>query len=69
MSVRRINPTTGIIEERSEFVDATSDGEWTPLVNEHGTNERINPETGVTEERAEVIDELVGNDWLRKNKA
>ena len=68
MSVRRINPETGVIEERSEFVDAVSDGEWKPLVDEHGTNERINPDTGVPEERGGVLDELVGNDWLPKNK-
>lgn len=35
MSVRRINRQTGVIEERHEFVDAISDGEWKPLVNEH----------------------------------
>ena len=38
MSVRRINPETGVIEERGEFVDAVSDGAWKSLVNEHGTN-------------------------------
>jgi hypothetical protein len=69
MSIRRINPETGIIEERSDFVEATSDGEWKPVVNEHGTNERINPDTGVTEERGTVLDDLVGNSWLPKNKA
>ena len=68
MSVRRIDPKTGVIEERSEFVDAVSDGEWKPLVNEHGTNERINPDTGVIEERGGVLDELVGNVWLPKTK-
>lgn len=68
MSVRRIHPETGVIEERSEFVDEVSEGEWKPLVNEHGTNERINPDTGVAEERGGVLDELVGNDWLPKNK-
>ena len=31
MSVRRINRETGVIEERSECVDAISDGEWKPL--------------------------------------
>ena len=69
MSVRRINPETGVIEERGEFVDAVSDGAWKSLVNEHGTNERINPDTGVIEERGGVLDELVGNDWLPKNNA
>jgi hypothetical protein len=69
MSVRRINPETGVIEERSDFEEPADDGEWKPLVNEHGTNERISPETGVTEERAEVLDGLVGNDWLPKNNA
>ena len=66
MSVRRINRDTGIIEERSEFLDQKSHGEWKPLVNEHGTHERINPDTGVAEERGELLDELVGNDWLSK---
>jgi hypothetical protein len=68
MSVRRINRETGLIEERSQFVDATSDGEWKPLVNEHGTNERINPDTGIIEERGALLDDLVGNDWLPKTK-
>ena len=68
MSVRRINPETGVIEERSDFVDSTSDGAWRPLVNEHGTNERINPDTGLTEERGALLDDLVGNGWLPKNK-
>jgi hypothetical protein len=68
MSIRRINPETGVIEERRDFVDSTSDSEWTPLVNEHGTNERINPATGLTEERGALLDDLVGNDWLPKNK-
>ena len=68
MSVRRINRETGVIEERSDFAGATTNGEWKPLVNEHGTNERINPHTGVTEERAEVLDDLVGNDWLPKTE-
>ena len=68
MSVRRINQETGLIEERSQFVDATSDGEWKPLINEHGTNERINPDTGIIEERGALLDDLVGNDWLPKSK-
>ena len=68
MSVRRINPDTGVIEERREPIDLVSDGEWKPLVNEHGTNERINPDTGLTEERGALLDDLVGNDWLPKNK-
>jgi hypothetical protein len=68
MSVRRINPDTGVIEERSEPIDPVSEGEWKPLVNEHGTNERINPDTGLTEERGALLDDLVGNDWLPKNK-
>jgi hypothetical protein len=69
MPVRRINRETGVIEERSEFVDSTSEGEWKPLVNEHGTSERINPDTGITEERGALLDDLVGNDWLPKSKA
>jgi len=68
MSVRRINPDTGVIEERREPIDPVSDGKWKPLVNEHGTNERINPDTGLTEERGALLDDLVGNDWLPKNK-
>ena len=68
MSVRRIQPKTGVIEERSDFAADGEDGVWKPLVNEHGTNERINPDTGVTEERGGVLDELVGNDWLPKSK-
>ena len=66
MSVRRINPDTGIIEELVEPIDSVSEGEWKPLVNEHGTNERINPETGVTEERGALLDDLVGSEWLPK---
>jgi hypothetical protein len=66
MSVRRINPDTGVIEELSEPIDPVSDGEWNPLVNEHGTNERINPDTRLTEERGELLDDLNGNDWLPK---
>ena len=46
MSVRRINQENGVIEERREPIDPVSDGEWKPLVNEHGTSERINPDTG-----------------------
>ena len=69
MPVRRINRETGVIEERSEFVDSTREGEWKPLVNEHGTSERINPDTGITEERGALLDDLVGNDWLPKSKA
>jgi hypothetical protein len=69
MPVRRINRETGVIEERSEFVDSTSECEWKPLVNEHGTSERINPDTGITEERGALLDDLVGNDWLPKSKA
>jgi len=69
MSVRRINPETGVIEELVEPIDPQGKSEWKPLVNEHGTTERINPDTGVTEERTEVLDELAGNDWLPKNKA
>ena len=68
MSVRRINRETGVIEERNESVGANSDGEWKPLVNEHGTNERINPNTGIIEERGALLDDLVGNDWLPKSK-
>jgi len=66
MSVRRINPDSGVVEERSEPIDPVSDGQWKPLINEHGTNERINPETGVTEERGALLDDLVGSDWLPK---
>jgi hypothetical protein len=66
MSVRRINPDSGVVEERSEPIDPVSDGEWKPLVNEHGTNERINQDTGVTEERGALLDDLVGSDWLPK---
>ena len=69
MSVRRINPDTGVIEELIEPIDPASKGEWKPLVNEHGTNERINRDTGVTEERGALLDDLVGSDWLPKNKA
>ena len=39
MSVRRINPENGVIEERRVPIDPVSDGEWKPLVNEHGTSE------------------------------
>ena len=66
MSVRRINPENGVIEELTEPIDPSSEGEWKPLVNEHGTNERINPDTGVTEERGALLDDLVGSDWLPK---
>jgi len=66
MSVRRINPATGVIEELVEPIDPNTEGEWKPLVNEHGTNERINPDTGVTEERGALLDDLVGSDWVTK---
>ena len=66
MSVRRINPDNGVVEELTEPIDPVTDGEWKPLVNEHGTNERINPNTGVTEERGALLDDLVGSDWLPK---
>ena len=66
MSIRRINPDTGVIEELVEPIGLATNGEWKPLVNEHGTNERINPDTGVTEERGALLDDLVGSDWLPK---
>ena len=59
MAVRPINRETDLIEERSEFVDATSDGEWKPLVNERSTTERINPDTGIIEERGALLDGVV----------
>ena len=67
MSVRRINPDTGVIEELVGPIDAVAEAQWKPLVNEHGTNERINPDTGVTEERGALMDDLVGSDWVPKN--
>ena len=66
MSVRRINPDNGVIEELVEPIGPGTDVEWKPLVNEHGANERINPDTGVTEERGALLDDLVGSDWLPK---
>lgn len=66
MSVRRINPDSGILEELSEPIDPVNDPQWKPLVNEHGRNERINPDTGVTEERGALLDDLVGSVWLPK---
>jgi hypothetical protein len=48
MTEKRVNPKTGIVEERSTGFFG---GSWAPAKNERGNTERVNAKTGVTEER------------------
>jgi hypothetical protein len=47
MGERRVNPETGVVEER----DGWFLGVWQPASNESGAEQRVNPDTGVIEER------------------
>lgn len=47
---KRINPESGIIEEK--IFDVCGFDVWTPADNSEGNIERINPDTGVHEEKA-----------------
>jgi hypothetical protein len=51
MSEQRINPETGVIEEKTGIVYPT----WDPKKNENGNPERVNPETGVIEEETGIV--------------
>ena len=61
---KRINPETGVIEERHENLILPGD-HWEAVKNENAREERVNPETGVIEERHDNLI-LPGDHWEPK---